>query len=58
MSNPDVDIALKFYNLPDTPFVSQMMKVILPAINVNQLIYVPMLEDRLTINDLQALAED
>ena len=50
MSNPDADIALKFYNLPDTDFMASMINVILPAIAVNQIIYVPMLEPRIDDN--------
>lgn len=58
MSNPDVDTALKFYNLPDTDFMQKLTAVMLPKVKVNQIIYVPMTEDPLTNEKMDELRLD
>ena len=35
MSNPDIDIALKFYNFADTDFAKKMVGITLPGIKIN-----------------------
>jgi hypothetical protein len=53
MSNPDVDVALKVYNLQDTMFLQDVLKIIYPSVKLHKVIYIPMLTDELTINGMK-----
>lgn len=52
MSNPDVDVALKVYNLQDTMFLQDVLKIIYPSVKLHKVIYIPMLTEQLTVNNL------
>lgn len=58
MSNPDVDSALKVYNLQDTMFLQDAMKYILPQVKVHKVIYVPQLLEPLTIKFLSSVLKN
>ena len=52
MSNPDVDVALKVYNLQDTMFLQDALKYIHPNVKLHKVLYIPMLTEELTIENL------
>jgi len=56
MSNPDIDLCLKVYNIPETDFVQTLTEVTLPSIKLHQIIYLPMVDDILTIEGLEEIA--
>lgn len=58
MSNPDIDLCLKVYNIPETEFVQKMTEVTLPSIKVHQVVYLPMLDEVLTLENLKKTADD
>lgn len=58
MSDPDIDLCLKIYNMPETPFMQVMSAVTLPRINVHKVVYLPMLEETLTIDNLKDTAKN
>lgn len=43
MSNPDVDAALKVYNLGDTQFLQDSLKIIYPSVKLHKVIHIPMM---------------
>lgn len=58
MSNPDIDLCLKVYNLPETEFIQKMVEITLPKIKTHQVVYLPMIDEVLTVENLEKLAED
>jgi hypothetical protein len=52
MSNPDVDVALRVYNLQDTMFLQDVLKIIYPSVKLHKVIYIPMLTEDLTVSNL------
>ncbi|CAI2384024.1 unnamed protein product [Moneuplotes crassus] len=58
MSNPDIDLCLKIYNMPETAFMQAMLSVTYPKIQVNEVVYLPMLEQTLTLVNLKETAEN
>lgn len=58
MSNPDIDLCLKVYNIPETEFAQTMTEFTLPSIKVHQVIYLPMLDDLITIENLETTAKN
>lgn len=52
MSNPDVDVALKVYNLQDTMFLQDALKYIHTTVKLHKVIYIPMLTEELTLSNL------
>lgn len=58
MSNPDVDVALKVYNLQDTMFLQDSLKYIYPTVKLHKVIYVPMITDELTIGGLNTVLKN
>ncbi|CAI2385107.1 unnamed protein product [Moneuplotes crassus] len=58
MSNPDVDAALKVYNLQDTLFLQDAMKYILPQVKLHKVIYVPMLLEPLSLPFLSKMMKN
>ena len=52
MSNPDIDLCLKVYNIPETDFIQKLAEITLPKIKTHQVVYLPMLDDELTIENL------
>jgi hypothetical protein len=58
MSSPDIDMCLKVYNIPETEFVQKMTEVTLPSIKLHQVVYLPMLDEILTLDNLKKTADD
>jgi hypothetical protein len=58
MSNPDIDLCLKVYSIPETEFAQTMTEFTLPSIKVHQVIYLPMLDDLITIEALEKISEN
>lgn len=58
MSNPDIDLCLKVYSIPETEFIQTITEVTLPYIKVHQVVYLPMLDDILTVENLAETAEN
>jgi hypothetical protein len=52
MSDLDFKLALDVYNLPDSNFMASLTKIVLPKIRVNQIIFVPMMEEILTLEGM------
>ena len=49
MSNPDMDLCLKVYNIPETEFIQKLTEVTLPKIKMHQVVYLPMTDTILTL---------
>ena len=58
MSNPDVDAALKVYNLQDTMFLQDALKFIFPQVKMHKVIHIPMLLDPLTTGNLMTILKN
>lgn len=58
MNNPDIDLCLKVYNIPETEFMRKITEVTLPKIKVHQVVYLPMMDEILTIENLKETAEN
>lgn len=58
MSNPDIDLWLKIYNIPETEFIQKLTEVTLPNIKLHQVVYLPMLDDILTVESLEETADN
>ncbi|CAI2383957.1 unnamed protein product [Moneuplotes crassus] len=57
MSDPDIDLCLKIYNMPETAFMQAMTAVTLPSIQMHKVVYLPMLEETITLRNLKETAE-
>ena len=57
MCNPDLDALLGFYNAMDSVFMKRIFNRTLDSIKVCQKIYIPNLEDELTIGECNRLID-
>ncbi|CAI2383830.1 unnamed protein product [Moneuplotes crassus] len=53
MSNPDIDLCLKVYNMPETDFVQKLNEATLPKIKLHKVIYLSMTDEILTLENLK-----
>mmetsp|Transcript_15010 Transcript_15010/g.14880 ORF Transcript_15010/g.14880 Transcript_15010/m.14880 type:complete len:331 (+) Transcript_15010:381-1373(+) len=58
MSNPDIDLCLKVYNMPETDFVKKLNEITLPKIKMHKVVYLPMTDEVLTLENLLETSED
>lgn len=45
MSNPDVDAALKVYNLGETEFLQDSLRFVYPGVKLHKVVHLPMMTD-------------
>lgn len=55
LANPDIKLAREVWNFLESKYAKKVLKRVLPSITVNKKIYIPMLDTKITIDNIDRL---